>query len=235
MVVFAGCQEQSYEDSMAEGRISGPPDGMNRSILMQSDSLTGESFSTHVNRHQLDNYSTSSYFLHVSKDTKIEKPSGEELIFGQIEEPSAVFNQNQYVTVKANHTVTEDPVTPLPRYVTFQPKFLPVVDADHIQLHPLSPTDIADYYIPLDENQYHLLVLTDNVERTADNIEIDLQLFQSEERIEPTFNEVDDHTLHFMDTTEMLYLLDDSGILIETGNIQDLYHYFNITNEAEMD
>ncbi|WP_069364941.1 hypothetical protein [Salisediminibacterium beveridgei] len=234
-IVLTACQDPSSEDVLTEGRISGSPDGMNRIILMHSDSLTGDSFSSHVNRHQMDNYSTISYFLHVSNDTIIETPAGKKITYDQVTDQSKLFSINQRAIVKATHPVAEGESVQLPRYVTFQPKFLPVIDAKRINLIPLTPSDIVEFYKPLSDNEYQLLLLTLDEEITTERFQNDLQLLRSSERITPTYYEVNEQTLQFMNSQEMFYLLNENGVALETDNITDIFHYFNIQQMPHAD
>lgn len=233
MLVISACQTSLTEVDQKEGRISGPPEGMNRIILLESDSLTGDSFSVHVNRHQIADYNTNSYFLHVPRDAVIEIPSGEELYLDQVKDLTAVFHKNQKVTVKSDQAIHEQKNTELTRYVTYQPKFLPVIQIERIILHPLEPTDLASLYKPLDGGSYYLLILTIDEEMTSNMLHTDLQELLVGMRLEPIFYEVSDQQKQLITETEKYILLNSDGILLETKNESDILRYFDKYNNRQ--
>lgn len=161
------CTNEKSDETVIEGRVSGQPDSMNRLILLKDDDLTGSSFSAHVNRHERQGYETASYFIHLTTDTQITGASGETVTFDDWTDGEG-FLPNRRISVELSdgETFTSES-TSLPRYVTYQPRFLPAYTAESVTLEPFTAEDLYAYYRPVSENRYQVLILTDSHEDSA--------------------------------------------------------------------
>ncbi|ADI00403.1 hypothetical protein [Salisediminibacterium selenitireducens] len=222
------CTNGKSDETVIEGRVSGQPDSMNRLILLEYDDLTGSSFSAHVNRHERQGYESVSYFIHLTTDTQIIGASGEAVTFDDWTDGEG-FLPNQRVSAELSDGASfTSESTSLPRYVTYQPRFLPAYTAESVTVKPFTPEDLYAYYRPVSENRYQVLILSDSHTDSppASRIQNELAALMGErERVdidvihpgEQGLEEVGERPLpHYV-------LLNQAGILAESAEAKDMY------------
>lgn len=160
MLLAACSAEEDTDTEEITGKISGNPDFFNRLLLMKEDELTGDAVRDTPDRHQRESYQTEAYHLFLTDETEI-KVQDETYSFHHYTETDdldRLFHPNQTVTV-----TTAEPIEPrkteLDRYLTYNPAFLPVYEAQTLELEPYALEDFFTYHMPVKENKYQILTL----------------------------------------------------------------------------
>lgn len=222
------CTNEKNGETVMEGRISGNPDSMNRLILLEDDDVTGPTFSAHVNRHERHGYETESYFVHLTTDTAITDASGETVSFNDWSE-AGTFHPNQHITVHLAVGETFTPAsTSLPRYVTYQPRFLPAYEAKSITMEPFTTDDLYAYYSPVSERRYQVLILSGDEEVASDALTLQEAMaarMGERERTDVDLIHIREYGLDTADAQPLPHyvLLDHTGVLAKSGDPEDLY------------
>ncbi|MFC4735139.1 hypothetical protein ACFO4L_00955 [Bacillus daqingensis] len=136
--------EEAYE-----GRTAGPSDGFGRILFTAGDTF-GPAIQEDRSRHPLEGYEAEAFHLMQGEETAIyDAVTGEEV-------DSDTFMPNQRLSIypppeKAGHK------TPLQRYLTYQPRFLPAYIPEEIAVHPLEEEDVTTFYQPVRDGDFRLI------------------------------------------------------------------------------
>ncbi|PYZ92429.1 hypothetical protein CR194_16510 [Salipaludibacillus keqinensis] len=233
LFLIVGCSQDDKEEMSGDftGRVTGPADGFDTLLVLKEDTLGGTSVINNVNRHRISEYSVNAYRVMLSSSTEIVDEDGEIHMYGDLEDSAFQFMANREIKVRSNEE-WEEKWTELDRYLSYQPRFLPVYKAEKIELLPYGLEDFINFHSPLIESKFFLMTFhkDDDDITIPSNVISDLtpHLHSREQISWQSFFVAEDNPIdRYVHTDPMSHLvLSNEGKEILTDDWQEVIDYF---------